>query len=471
MFLKRRIDLFQRLSFRLTLWYSVIFTLCAVVLLMIFYTRVAYITSASMDEELAEEAAEFAEVMQESGLPGLTAEMQIEENSEEPGAIFLRLLTPRGEVLSSTDPAPWGGAVPLDQRQLLARVRPSEPHYESIDLDAHPYQMRSIYQAIGPELILQIGFSLEESEAYMDIFRQLLLWILAPVVLLSAAVGWFMAHQALADVDAVARTAEEISQGYSNKRVKLERHFVEIDRLANSFNTMVDQLHALISQMREMTDNIAHDLRSPLTRIRGFAEMSLIGKRSPAEFQDMAVNTVEECDNLIHMINTMLDIAEAESGIGPVSTEPVKLQPLVDDACALFNSLAHKKRIRLDQEVPAAVVVLSDKSKLQRMITNLLENAIKYTPTRGRVAVSVQMADEQARIQVRDTGIGIASDEQPKIFQRFYRCDTSRSEAGMGLGLSLVKALAESLGGSLSVESAPREGSTFTLCMPTINTV
>lgn len=471
MFLKRRIDLFQRLSFRLTLWYSITFTLCAVVLLMIFYTRVAYITSEGMDEELAEEAAEFAEVMRTSGLPGLMTEMQIEESSEEPGAIFLRLLTPRGEVLATTDPAPWGGAVPLDQRQLFMRVRPSEPLYKSIALDTHPYQMRSIYQAIGPELILQVGFSLEESEAYLDTFRQLLLWILAPVVVLSAAVGWFMAHQALADVDAVARTAEEISQGHSNKRVKLERHFVETDRLANSFNTMVDQLHALLGQMREMTDNIAHDLRSPLTRIRGFAEMTLIGKSSPADFQDMAVNTVEECDNLIHMINTMLDIAEAESGIGPVSTEPVRLQPLIDDACTLFNSLARKKHIRLEHEVPASVVVLSDKGKLQRMLTNLLENAIKYTPSRGRVAVSVQLADQEARIRVRDTGIGIAPHELPKIFQRFYRCDTSRSEAGMGLGLSLVKALAESLGGSLSVESAPRKGSTFTLCMPAINTV
>lgn len=467
MFLKHRIDLFQRLSFRLTLWYSVIFTLCAVFLLLIFYTRVAYITRGGVDEELSEEAAEFEAVMHASGVSGVISALQIEEDSEAPGAMFWRLLSLQGQVLATSDHSPWGGSVPLDRDQLISQVRQSEPYFETIELARHPYQMRSIYQAISPEEIIQIGFSLEKSEAYLDIFRQLLLWILAPVVFLSAAVGWFMAHQALADVDAVARTAEEISQGNSNKRVHVERHFVEVDRLANSFNTMVDQLHALISQMREMTDNIAHDLRSPLTRIRGFAEMTLIGKSTPTDFQDMAVNTVEECDNLIHMINTMLDIAEAESGIAPIAPEPVKLQSLIDDACALFNSLASEKHIRLRQEVPDSAVILSDKSKLQRMITNLLENAIKYTPTRGRVAVSVQMADQQARIQVSDTGIGIAPDEQPKIFQRFYRCDTSRSEAGMGLGLSLVKALSESLGGSLSVESSPRQGSTFTLCMPT----
>jgi signal transduction histidine kinase len=194
--------------------------------------------------------------------------------------------------------------------------------------------------------------------------------------------------------------------------------------------------------------------------------MTLIGKSSPADFQEMAVNTVEECDNLIHMINTMLDIAEAESGIGPHIAEPVKLQPLIEDACALFNSLAMEKRIRLSKAVPGAAIVFSDKSKLQRMITNLLENAIKYTPQKGRVAISVQMAGPQTRIEVSDTGIGIAPEEQTKIFQRFYRCDTSRTEAGMGLGLSLVKAFAESLGGTLSVTSSPNQGSTFILCMP-----
>jgi signal transduction histidine kinase len=215
-----------------------------------------------------------------------------------------------------------------------------------------------------------------------------------------------------------------------------------------------------------MTDNIAHDLRSPLTRIRGFAEMTLIGQRSTADFQEMAVNTVEECDNLIHMINTMLDIAEAESGIGASSSEPVNLQLLIEDACALFNGLARKKGIRLQKQVPDSVVVFGDKSKLQRMITNLIENAIKYTPEQGRVTISVRISGQEARVRVSDTGIGIAPEEQTKIFQRFYRCDTSRSETGMGLGLSLVKAFAESLGGSLSVESALREGSTFTLRMP-----
>jgi signal transduction histidine kinase len=181
----------------------------------------------------------------------------------------------------------------------------------------------------------------------------------------------------------------------------------------------------------------------------------------------MAINTVEECDNLIQMINTMLDITEAESGIAIMHIETVDLCTLVEDACALFSSLACEKGIRLQAKVLSRTKIITDKGKLQRIMANLLENAIKYTPTLGQVVVSAQMIDQQVRVEVSDTGTGIAPDEQHKIFQRFYRCDDSRSEIGMGLGLSLAKALAESLGGSLTVRSTLDQGSTFTFEVPT----
>jgi signal transduction histidine kinase len=466
MFSKSRTDLFRRLSFRLTLWYALIFTVSGILLLLIFYTRVAYITREGVDEELAEEIEEFVEVMAEGGLQAVLSEMAAEELSETPGTLYLRLLSSSGEVLASFADTAWGGRVPVDLSRVRSALKAGEAYFETIPLPHHPYRMRAIFRPLGPGVLMQVGFSLEESEAYLDLFRQLLLWILAPLVVLAAAVGGFMARQALSDVDAVARTAEEIALGNSHLRVKVTRRFVEIDRLAGSFNSMVDQLHALIRQMREMTDNIAHDLRSPLTRIRGYAEMTLIGDSSPADFQEMAVNTVEECDNLIEMINTMLDIAEAESGITPITTDTVDLKALIDDACDLFGSLAHRKGVELHQEVPAESVIVSDRAKYQRMVGNLLENAIKYTPAGGRVVLSVEMRSGEACIQISDTGLGIAPEEQAKIFQRFYRCDASRSEAGMGLGLSLAKALAESLGGSLTVRSTLHKGSTFTLSIP-----
>ena len=192
MFPMNQYTLWRRLSFRLTLWYSLIFTLCAAILLLIFYMRVAYITGERMDDELEEEMGEFADIMRTSGLQAVIDEIRVEEHSEAPGAIFMRLLSLRGSVLTSTDTAPWGGQIPIDHQKILQKIREADTFYETIDLVRHPYAMRAIYQALNPYVVMQIGASLEESDAYLDIFRQLLLLILAPVVLISAVVGGFM---------------------------------------------------------------------------------------------------------------------------------------------------------------------------------------------------------------------------------------------------------------------------------------
>jgi signal transduction histidine kinase len=294
----------------------------------------------------------------------------------------------------------------------------------------------------------------------------MLYMILIPVMLLAALAGWFMSSQALAGVEEVVIAADEIARGNAHKRVRVARSSFEIDRLCASFNTMVDHLHALLQQMREMTDNIAHDLRSPLARIRGYAEMALVDVSSRSDFEQMAANTVEECDNLINLINTMLQIAELESGLTQVKTERLDLNRLIQDACALFHQVAKAKDIRLKMELPPPVVLFGDKGKVQRMVTNLLENAIKYTPAGGSVTVSAAIEKSAATIRVSDTGIGIAPAEISKVFQRFYRCNASRSEPGLGLGLSLAKALAECLGGTLSVKSQVNVGSTFSLALP-----
>ena len=243
-------------------------------------------------------------------------------------------------------------------------------------------------------------------------------------------------------------------------------HTIEIDQLAKTFNKMVDRLQRVIQEMREINDNIAHDLRSPLTRIRGAAEMTLMGEPSQADSEEMAVSIIEECDNLINMINTMLDIAETEAGVGELNVESVDMSTLILDACGLYNSIAREKHITLYTRVPEKVHYQGDKSKMQRLIANLLDNAIKYTPAQGTVTVALEDSDKKIVIRFADTGIGMPLSEIPRIFDRFYRGDASRSESGTGLGLSLAKAIAEAFGGSISVESTVHKGSTFTVILP-----
>jgi signal transduction histidine kinase len=226
---------------------------------------------------------------------------------------------------------------------------------------------------------------------------------------------------------------------------------------------MLDRIQSLLKSMKEINDNIAHDLRSPLARIRGIAEMSLLKEKSTDAYRDMAASTIEECDTLISMINTMLDITEAEAGVNGVQLEEFELVELIREACELFRPIAEEKQIKLKTSLPESLTMMSDRKKMQRIVTNLLENAIKYTAEGGMVAVSAAAQDEEVRIDFDDTGVGISENDLPHIFERFYRCDRSRSQGGVGLGLSLVKAYTESINGTIHVESTLNQCSRFTL--------
>ena len=208
----------------------------------------------------------------------------------------------------------------------------------------------------------------------------------------------------------------------------------EIDRLATTFNQMLDRIQTLLSEIKEMSDNIAHDLKSPITRIRGIAEVTLTTGKSLSEYESMAASTIEECDRLLDMINTMLMISKTESGVDTFSQDEIDLGGLVREACELFGPSAEDKGVTVRCDVPEGIRLIGDKRMIQRMLSNLLDNAVKYTLPGGSVTVSVSENDTQAFVSVQDTGIGISPDDLSRIFERFYRCDQSRSEPGIASG-------------------------------------
>ena len=216
-----------------------------------------------------------------------------------------------------------------------------------------------------------------------------------------------------------------------------------------------------------MNDNIAHDLRSPITRIRGLAEVTLTSDSGREEYGQMAASTIEECDRLLDMINTMLTISRTEAGVSALERAPVDLEAIVREACDLFQPLAEEKSIGLEIRIDGRAELAGDQRMLQRMVANLIDNAIKYTPAGGRILVALTPdSARQFRLTIQDTGIGISTEDQPKVFERFFRSDQARSQGGAGLGLSLAQAVVRVHGGRIEVQSELHKGSTFAITLP-----
>jgi heavy metal sensor kinase len=458
----------RTLAFRLTLWYAAIFTVSSVLAFFFFYLQIASILRERTDQELLDDIEEFAGLLEAKGLEDVKQTMVLEANEDGVKEVFYRLLTPDGRESASSDLFFWG-ELPVNQPALQQIAAGAKPVFETLTIEGRRHKARAAYGSIGPDTILQIGLSLEDNDEFLAQFREIFGVTVPGVMVLACLFGWFMAKRALGSVEEVTRTARFISAGDLQQRVPVTGRAEEIDRLAITFNDMLDRIQKLITEMKEMTENIAHDLRSPITRIRGVAEMSLTTGKAIDEYEAAAGNTVEECDRLLEMINTMLYISRAEARAERLSTEEVNMAGVIRDACELFRPVTEDKRVSLVSDVGTDLRVRGELQDLQRMIANLIDNAVNYTPPRGVVTVSGQRNHKLVIIRVEDTGIGISAHEIPLIFRRFYRCDRSRSQPGVGLGLSLVQAIVQAHRGEISVSSAPNVGTTFTVTLPSTN--
>jgi heavy metal sensor kinase len=464
MSLKQLIKIRHTLAFRLTLWYAVISAISFLGAFIFSYILITSVLNKRMDQELLNEAKEISSLLALKGVEEVRTAIILESESEGVTKIFFRLISRDGTQICSSDLSSWGFV--SDVSALKKLNNGSDSVFETLSVPQTTYKARILYSVIDQGKILQIGQATDDNEQFLKTFRDIFGITIVPMIACAGFLGWFMARRALMGVEKVTQTAINISCGEFSSRVPITGKGEEIDRLAITFNNMLEHIQELIKGMKEMTDNIAHDLRSPLTRIRGIAETTLMTARDTADYELMTGSIIEECDRLLSIINTMLDISEAEAGVSKLDMTEINISKLVRDACDLFQPIAEDRDICLTPILKTEISVCADKQKLQRVIANLLDNALKYTPRGGTVTISVDQNEREVIVSFTDNGVGISEEDLPHIFERFYRCDRSRSQAGIGLGLSLAQALARSHGGNISVSSPQGKGSVFTLTIP-----
>jgi len=456
----------RSLAFRLTLWYAGIFTLSAGLAFLVFYLMITSLFQERIDKDLLKQVGVFRAMLNADGVESVErlAEQEVQASGER--KIFFRLLYPTGISFSSSNMSFWRDIGV--KRASIEDIMDGVSHvYETVFIPLKKQRVRIIYGAIGSGIIVQLGYSMENITGFFQAFQKVFIPGMLALIIISAGLGWFMARRALAGVGVVTRTARNISAGMLEDRVPVPGKGDEIDQLANTFNAMLDRIEKLVSGIKEISVNMAHDLKSPITAMRGAAEIALTTGKSRTDLEQMGADTIEACDRLLNMINTMLAISKTEAGVGELQTRQMDIDDIVREACELFDPLAVDGSIDLRCEAAAGVSIKGDISMIQRMIANLIDNAVKYTPPGGKVDVATR-SDKEGRvvISVQDTGAGISADDLPYIFDRFFRCDPSRSTSGFGLGLSLVKAVAEAHSGRVTVSSTPGQGSLFEVSLP-----
>lgn len=418
----------------------------------------AYLTLASSLRNrdragLVETAGNLAADYAQGGLPSLRREA-LSLGTGTASAVAIRLYGRDGRLLYDSDPGSWGGA-PAPR-----------PGWAQVPLKGDADVREIFSRTLGGDDLLQVSQDDGQREDVLERFRWIVAALFLPTVLLGCGLGWLFARQALRPIRDLIAAVEAVLAGDSSARVPAPAGRDELATLGRLFNRMLERIESLIVAMKSSLDNVAHDLRTPLARMRAVAEEALGGTGKEPALREALADSLEEADRVSAMLAMLMDISEAESGTMKLRREPVDLRLLAEEAAELYRYVAEEKGVALDVAPGGAVRIAGDRLRLRQVLANLVDNAVKYTPARGRVDLQVTRIDADAAVTVRDTGDGIPPEELPRIWERLYRGRRAQAQRGLGLGLSLVQAVVRAHRGRVEASSAASGGSCFTVYLP-----
>jgi signal transduction histidine kinase len=462
---KHLTSLRKTITFRLILWYSTFFILSTSFLFLLAYVLLSSSVRHEDREETHQKLGEYAAQYQTGGIEALRKEVSLEGRSGREDPLFVRLVGVQRTTVFLNAPDHWRG-FDLSQLDDDSRNRNQQPVYLQARDRRKGLEIQSTVLADGS--VLQVGQSTAEQEALLETFREVFTGFMIPAIILGIGGGSFLAYRALRPIRSLIQTIRSVSTGRMDARVPTSQTRDELHELVVLFNSMLGKIETLIKGMHGSLDAVAHDLRTPLARLRGTAEMALRSEQGQDASREALADCVEEADRIHTMLNTLMDISEAETGVMKLNIENVNISDLIKDTVELYAHVAEDKNVSLHASSPDRLFLSADPNRMRQVMANLMDNAVKYTPSGGRIDLEAFQRNHQTVITIYDTGIGISSEDASNIWNRLYRGDQSRSQRGLGLGLSLVRAVVQAHNGRIAVSSEPGVGSLFTVYLPTL---
>ncbi|MEA9355987.1 HAMP domain-containing sensor histidine kinase [Bacteriovorax sp. PP10] len=466
MFLKRVKARFSQLSYRLALTYLLFFIPCYLITFGIFYAWTSDFLQTRDRDLIESRMGQYQEIVEREGIVGLkkiyfdtkmrsgSSRYLIQLYDLKGNDLFLHMSEELNKEFSNID---------FQLKKSLDLKNDSWFYLESKDHDEDAVEVKTVL--LANDLRLNVGASTEERDELLEKFQVIFLTIFIPLLISSIICSILIAQKFLKPISNLSGLIKKIKDGNLSQRAVVPKFKDELHELATAFNDMLSQIEFLIEAMKDTLDNVAHDLRTPIARVRLAAELALKSE-SPEQLKIAAEESVENLDVILNMIQTIMTMSGLNSKTLQLKKEHFYALHIIEEVVDLYLFVAEEKQITISIECSDSIQVFADRFMIRQALANLIDNAIKYSSTNTHISIVCYEEDQRIIFLIKDQGTGISSDDTPRIWERLYRGDKSRSEKGFGLGLSLVKIFIESNDGNVSLESTSDKGSVFKFSLP-----